>query len=112
MGGIRAGAYEEGDCEHFSHQLITVTELHTSLPSCAPHQASMAAPHQPAVRWEAPSVKAQMGFNILRLGRRRAQLSHVGSEPAPTGLRYKILPHTLPQAVFNPRHSAAGVQKV
>lgn len=28
MGGIKAGGDEEGDCEHLSQQLTTVTELH------------------------------------------------------------------------------------
>lgn len=101
----------EVDCEH-SHQLITVTELHNLASLCTLHRASLAAPHQQAVRKEAPSVKAHMGFHILRLRSRRAQHSHVVCELAPTGLRYKTVPHTLAQAVFNPTHSAAGMQMI
>lgn len=28
LGGIKAGGYEKGDCEHLSQQLTTATKLH------------------------------------------------------------------------------------
>lgn len=67
---------EEKGLKHMWKEMVNTSPLlpvgHSHYTACfshAPHQASSAA-HQSVVRWETPCVRADIGFNILRLRRR------------------------------------------